>query len=106
MTSRFIDNYGVNLKGLPRLHKYFKQQMQLYVATKSKTFSAKEIDTILMYLQDKKEPKETLQGVAIALLYFGLLRCTEVQMIQMDDVKVEDISSKKVIEVTFKHDCK
>ena len=63
------------------------------MSNKSKTFSEKEIDTILMYLQDKKEPKETLQGVAIALLYFGLLRSTEVQMIQMDDVKVEDIGS-------------
>ena len=106
LNSRFIDNYRVNLKSLHRLHKYLKQQTQLYVATKSKTFSTKEIDTILMYLQDKKEPKETLQGVAIALLYFGLLRSTEVQMIQMDDVKVEDLGSKKVIEVTFKHERK
>ena len=59
-----------------------------------------------MYLQDKKEPKETLQGVAIALLYFGHLRCMEVQMIQMDNVKVEDVGSEKVIEVTFKHERK
>ena len=76
LNSRFIDNYGVNLKGLPRLHKYLKQQTQLYVATKSKTFSAKVINIILMYLQDKKESKKTLQEVAIALLYFGLLRST------------------------------
>ena len=68
LNSRFIDNYGVNLKGLPRLHKYLKQQTQLYVATKSKTFSAKEIDMILIYLQEKNEPK------AIELLYYGLLR--------------------------------
>ena len=26
LNSRFIDEYGVNLKGLPRLHKYLKQQ--------------------------------------------------------------------------------
>ena len=34
LNSRFIDNYGVNLIGLPRLHKYLKQQTQLYAATK------------------------------------------------------------------------
>ena len=30
----------------------------------------------------------------------------EVQMLQMDDVKEEDIGSQKVIEVTFKHEHK
>ena len=69
LNSRFIDNYGVNLKGLPRLHKYIKQQTQLYVATKFKTFSTKAIETILIYLQEKNESKETLQGFAIGLLY-------------------------------------
>ena len=59
INSRFIDNYGVNMKGLLSLHKYIKQQTQLDVATKSKTFSTKEIETILMYLQDKNESKET-----------------------------------------------
>ena len=54
LNSRFIDNYGVNLKGLPRFHKYLKQQTLLYVATKSNTLSAKERDTILTYVQDKK----------------------------------------------------
>ena len=57
--------------------------MQICVAPKSKTFSAKEIDTILMSLQEKIEPKGTLQRVVIALLNYGLLRATEVQMIQM-----------------------
>ena len=66
----------------------------------------KEIDMILFSLQEKNEPKETLQGVSISLLYFGLLRATEVQMIQMDDVKVENFGSQKVIEVMFKHECK
>ena len=59
-----------------------------------------------MFFQEKIEPKDTLQGVAISLLHFGLLRATEMQMIQMDDVKVENIGSKKVIEVTFKHERK
>ena len=34
LNSRFIDNYGVNLKGLARLHKYLKQQTQLPSAQK------------------------------------------------------------------------
>ena len=103
LNSMFIENYVMNLKSLPRLHKYLKQQTQLHVATKSKTFSAKEINTIPMSLQEQNEPKETLQGVAISLLYFELFRATEVQMIQMDDVKVENIGSQNVIELTFKH---
>ena len=57
--SRFIDNYRVKLKGLSRLHKYLKQQTQLYVATKYKTFSKKEIDTILITFKEKNEPKAT-----------------------------------------------
>ena len=59
-----------------------------------------------MSLQKKYEPKETSQGVAISLLYFELLRATEVKMIQIDDVKAEDIGSQKVIEVMFKHEHK
>ena len=57
LNSRIINNYGVNLKDLPRLHKYFKQQTKLYVKTKSKTFSAKKIDTILMTFQVKMSPR-------------------------------------------------
>ena len=79
----------MNLKGLSRLHKYLKQQKQLYVTTKLKTFRAKEIDIILKTFQEKNEPKATLQQVAIALLYYDLLRATEVQMIQMDNVCIE-----------------
>ena len=97
LNSRFIDKCRVNLKGLPRLNKY------LNVAKKSKKFSAKEIDTILVTKQDKNDTKANLQGVAIALLYYGLLRAVEVQMIKMEDVKVEATDIRKIIEVTFKH---
>ena len=76
--------------------------MQLYVATTSKTFGAKEIDAILISLQEKNKPRETLEEVVISLLSFGLLKATEVQMIQMHDVKVEIIASQKVFEVPFK----
>ena len=68
LNSRFIDHYGINLKGLPRLQKYFKQQTRQYIAKKSKTFNANEIDEVLMTLQEQNTPQETLQGVAIALI--------------------------------------
>ena len=42
-----------------------------------------------MTFQGKSEPKATLQGVAVTLLYFGLLRAKEVQMIEMEHIKVE-----------------
>ena len=48
---------------------------------------------ILVYLQEKNEPKEYLQGVSIALLCYDFLRAIEVRMIQMDCVEVESISS-------------
>ena len=58
LNSRFFDKYGVNFKGLSRLHKYLKQQPQLYVQTKSKTFCAKEMDTIILYLKEKMNPRQ------------------------------------------------
>ena len=103
MNARFIDLYGLNLKGLPRLHKYLKQQTQLYVAKKSKTFTAYEIDQVLVTLQEPDKPQETLQGVAIALLYYGLLRANEVRLITVFDVKLKSEPTKKEIEVTFTH---
>ena len=64
--------------------------MQLHAATKSILFSAKEIDTILMTLQEKNESKATLQGITITLLYYGLLRATK---IVMEDESVESRSA-------------
>ena len=52
INARFIDEYGKNLKHLPRLHKHLKQVTQLYVATKSTTFTPKEIHKVLHSLQD------------------------------------------------------
>ena len=44
--------------------------------------------------------------MAIALLYFGLLRIAEVHMVEVDDVKVEKRGLHDIIEVTFKHERK
>ena len=50
----FIERFGLNLKGLPRLKKYLKQKTNKYVAKKSLTFNAEEIQEVLLFLQDKK----------------------------------------------------
>ena len=36
LNSSFIEEYGFNQKGLPRLHKYLKSETQLYVAKNQK----------------------------------------------------------------------
>ena len=96
-----IGIYGVNLKGLPCIHKYLKMQTQLYVSKKSKTFDAKQIHHILTVLQDSDEPKKNLEGVATALLYHGLLRINEAKKLIVDDVTIK--SDPKESEVTFYH---
>ena len=84
-----IDIYGVNIKGLSCLCKYLKMQTQLYVANKSKTFDAKLIHHVLTVLQDSDEPKKNLQGVAIVLLYSGLLQINEVEKLTIYNVTIK-----------------
>ena len=101
INARFIDEFGKNLKNLPRLHKHLKQVTQHYVATKSATFTPEEVDKVLHTMQDSSDMKMTLYGVAIVLLYYGLLRCNEVRMIKVKDVKVVTENSYTFIEVNF-----
>ena len=74
INSRMIYIYGINLRGSPRLCKYLKNKIQLHVAKKLKIFVVKQIHHVLIVLQGSDEPNQTLQGVAIVLLYNGLLR--------------------------------
>ena len=90
------------MKGLPRLRKFLKQQTSKYVAKKSSIFGPEEMHELLMKLQEKPTTRATLHGVAIALLYFGLLQASEVKEITVRDVVVKDGS----ILVAFKHDRK
>ena len=70
INARFIDEYGKNLKHLPRLHKHLNHVTQLYVATKSATFNPEEIHKVLHTMQDSSDKKMTLCGVAIATMDF------------------------------------
>ena len=57
-----------------------------------------------MTLQEDDKPKSTLQGVAIALLYYSLLRETEVAMITVESITT--FGSQHQIEVMFLHNHK
>ena len=99
----FIDEFGKNLKHMPRLHKHLKQVTNLYVATKLATFTPEEIHKVLHTLQDSSGEKCTLYGVAIALLYYGLLRCSEARMIKVKDVQIVSEQGDTFIQVNFKY---
>ena len=102
----FIDRFGINLNGLPRLKKFLKNQASKYVAKKSATFSPEEIEKILLHLQENISPKNTLHGVGISLLYFGLLRANEVREIVVTDVTLLKNEANPRVEVAFAHDRK
>ena len=102
----FIERFGINLNTLPRLKKFLKHVASKYVAKKSATFSPEEIEKILLYLQENVTPKNTLHGVAISLLYFGLLRGNEVRAIVVSDVTIVKQESNPRVEVAFAHDRK
>ena len=79
INSRFFDVQSLDLKGLPRLQKFLKQQTSKYIAKKSNMFGLEDMHELLKKLQEKPTTKATLHGVAIALLYFGLLCASEVK---------------------------
>ena len=60
------------------------------MCAKKATFNADEVYHILVTLQEFNMSSATLYAIAIALLYFPLLRAGEVRMIQVKDMKVTD----------------
>ena len=100
LNSYFINMKGENLKNLPRLTKYLKNVTHTYVSKKSKVFSPKQIHRVLIHCQDSQDPKETLMGVTVSLMYYGLLRCVDVLNVRMCDVEMTVSDS---VEVSFKH---
>ena len=66
INASYINRYGLKLNRLPKLKKYLKQKTNKYVAKKSLTFNAEEIQEVLLFLQDKKDdPYATLNKVGI-----------------------------------------
>ena len=73
-----------------------------YNPKKSNTFGHEEMHQLLKILQEKPTSKGNLHGVAISLLWFGLLHTSEIKEIQVRDVIVKDGS----ILATFNHNPK
>ena len=89
LNSYFIDKYGKNLREMPRLTKYLKKETHLYVAKQSLVFKPDEIHSVLIHCVNSKDPHYTHMGVTIALMYYGLLRSTDVLQVKCNDVSIE-----------------
>ena len=104
INSYMIDTYGCTMKSLARLNKYLKTETSDYVVKKSKTFSAEQIhEVIRQCMCSTNDPKKTLIGICIAIMYYGLLRMNEAYLIQVEDVRIVGERDDKKIQVTFDH---
>ena len=102
----FSCRFGVNIKQLPHPKKFLKLQASKDVAKKSKTFSHQEIEKVLLHLQEIISPTNTLYGIAISLLNFGLLRAKEVREVKVNDVALLKERGNPIIEMAFTHNRK
>ena len=96
----FIAQEGKKLNDLPRLRIFLKNLSSRYVAKKSKVFSPEQIHTVLMNCMESKDPFDTIMGVGISVMYFGLLRARDVMNIQCQDVTCNE---ERKYEVNFEH---
>lgn len=96
----FKEAHGCDLKTFPKLARYLKAQSSSYVSNKSKTFTAEEIDAVLMYCIESADEGDHLLGVGVALLYYGLLRISDVLKVQVENVTFDQ--EKKTM-VRFEH---
>jgi len=96
----FITQNGFKLNKMLRLQRFLKLNTSTYVCKKSKVFSSEQIDVLLKYCSISKNPAETLMGVGVSLMYYGLLRVCDARKVQIKDVSHE--SSGRVI-IKFDH---
>ena len=101
INARLINEFGKNLKHLPSLYKHLQQATQLYVATKSAIITPEKFHKVLHILQDSSDENFTLYTVAMALLYYGSLHCSEVRTIRVKDVRIMAAQGDTFIEVNF-----
>ena len=83
-----------------QLQRFLKLNTSTYACKKSKVISSEQIDILLKYCSLSKEPPETLMGVGVYLMYYGLLRVCDARKIQYKDVSHD--KSGQVI-VKFEH---
>ena len=96
----FITTLGKKLNDLPRLKILLKNISSRYVAKKSKVFTPEQIHTVLMECQESDSEMDTLMGVGVACMYFGLLRSKDVLNVTVEDVKC---NSEGKFDIRFEH---
>ena len=96
----FISNHGFKLNGLLKLNRYLKAVTSSYVCKKSKVFSPEEIDALLLFCQESHDTEYTFLGVGVALMYYGLLRKSDVNKITIGDVSMDN---KGRVKIEFNH---
>ena len=101
INSYFIGKYGKKLNGVLGLQKFLKGLTSRYVCKKSKTFSPEQMHQVISFATNSKDYEDTLMGVGISLLYYGLLRSIDVLNITIDDVHVDKTKGKTI--VRFEH---
>ena len=79
----------VNLKTYSRLKIIMKRITEGHVPRKSPVLSEDEMKFIFENFDDN-DPAQLAAKVGIALMYYGLLRCEEVMLVQVKDVVVVD----------------
>ena len=105
INSHTIDKFGANLKNLVRLTKYIKTETSHYVAKKSKIFSAEQIHEVISHCMytETNDPKLTLYGVCIAVMYYGQLRMNEAFLIKVEDVRIVGEEDFEKIKINFNY---
>ena len=99
INSWYIEKLGFDLKIYIKLRRTLKNFSSHYVAKKSNVFSQQEIHNIVTIWQKHGNDAEYSYGIAILLLYYGLLRIQDVEKITKDDVKYNE--KDDVYEVHF-----
>ena len=103
VNAHFVEKYGIKLNTMPRLTKYLKLITSHHVTKKSKVFNKDAIHRVLMFAQESGNPEDTLMGIGVSLMYYGLLRMIDVLNVTIDDVKV--VRGERV-NVNFEHERK
>ena len=78
-----ITNYGFKLDRMYRLQRFLKLNTSTYVCKKSKVFTSDQMDIVLKYCMSSKNEQDTLMGVGIALMYYGLLRACDAKKLNL-----------------------
>ena len=90
----------IDIKQYPRLRKTIKSLTVKHLKQKADIFTAEKVKQLLAEYLDGDKPEELEKKIAIALLYYGLLRYSEVLAINENDVRL-DLTEN--IEVNIPH---